>query len=275
MNTPPADPSAPPYRLGLVLSGGGVRGAAHIGVLKAMEELGIWVDVLSGTSAGALVGALYAAGFTTDDILRFFKEHSLFHWSHLTWNKPGLINTEHFIPVLRRYFPRDDFSDLLKPLHITATDLLTAEEVQFHSGPLIRPLLSSAAFPVVFSPMPFQGSLYADGGILNNFPVEPLQGQCRRLVGVFVHVLRNTQADALQSSVRLMQRAYEIVTIRDSMVKFDRCDLVINPLELEPYHLFDMGQVDEIYDIGYRAAMKHAIALQRIYREAAQLPARP
>lgn len=262
--------SEPPFRLGVVLSGGGVRGAAHIGALKAFEELGIWVDVLSGTSAGGLVGALYAGGFTTDDILDFFKKTPLFHWSNLTWTKPGLIDTDQFVKVLRRYFPKDDFSDLLKPLHITATDLIRAEEVCFHQGPLIKPLLASAAFPVVFSPVEFEGTVYADGGILNNFPVEPLKGQCQRVVGIFVHAFREMENHTINSSIRLMHRAFEIVTIRDSMAKFNQCDLVIAPPELGQYFLFDMKQVDEIYEIGYRAAIKQGLALQRIYREACE-----
>lgn len=245
-----------------------MRGAAHIGMLKAFEELGIWVDAISGTSAGALVGALYAGGFSTEEIFRLFKETSLFRLSNLTWNKPGLVNTDQFVRVLRRYFPRDDFSDLLKPMYVTATDLLSAEERCFHEGPLIHPLLASAAFPVVFSPVRIGDRLFADGGVLNNFPVEPLEGKCRRIIGSFVHVLRDWGSDEIKSSLRLMHRAYEIVTIRDSVAKFNRCSLVLNPPELAKYFLFDMTQVDEIHEIGYRAALKEGLALQRLYGEA-------
>lgn len=258
----------PPYRLGLVLSGGGMRGAAHIGVLKALEELGIWVDVLSGTSAGALVGALYAGGFQPEEILRLFKETPLFRLRNLTWKKPGLVNTDSLIKILRGYFPKDDFAELLKPMYITATDLMKADEACFYEGPLIKPILASAAFPVLFSPVQFNGRTYADGGILNNFPVEPLIGQCRRIIGSFVHVLEEMKSDEISSSIRLMNRAYDIVTIRDSVLKFDQCDLVLNPSELKKFALFGMSHSDELYDIGYRAAMNEAQALQRIYREA-------
>lgn len=258
----------PRHRLGLVLSGGGVRGAAHIGALKAFEELGLWVDTIAGTSAGALVGALYAGGFSTEDILLFFKDTPLFHWSNLTWSKPGLIDTDQFTKVLRRYFPKDDFEDLLKPMHIIATDLIQAEEVCFSKGPLIKPLLASAAFPVVFSPVEFNGTVYADGGILNNFPVEPIRPHCRQVVGIFVHAFREMEDQTIRSSLRLMHRAFEMVTIRDSMAKFDQCDLVIAPPELGRYFLFDMKQVDEIYEIGYRAALKQGLALKRVYEKA-------
>lgn len=245
-----------------------MRGAAHIGVLKAFEELGIWVDAISGTSAGALVGALYAGGFPPGEILSLFKDTPLFRLSNLTWKKPGLVNTDHLIKVLRRFFPKDDFADLLKPLFITATDLMKANEVCFHEGPLIKPILASSAFPVLFTPVQFDGRIYVDGGILNNFPVEPLEGKCHKIVGSFVHVLEELHTNEITSSLRLMHRAYDIVTIRDSMAKFDRCDLVLNPQELKEYYLFDMRHADEIYEIGYRAAMKEAMKLKRLYEEA-------
>ncbi len=258
------------HRLGLVLSGGGVRGAAHAGALQALEELGIWVDTISGTSAGALVGAMYAGGIAPKEILRFFKETPLFHWSHLTWQKPGLINTEAFVRVLRRFFPKDDFGDLMKPIYITATDLMKADEICFHEGPLIRAILASCAFPVVFSPVEIDGRPYADGGILNNFPVEPIRDQCHKVVGIFVHVLREMEANTIDSSLRLMHRAYEIVTIRDAVAKFEQCDMIINPAELGRYFLFDLRQVDEIYQIGYESTLKQGPALQRLYKSATQ-----
>jgi NTE family protein len=259
--------SEPQYRLGLVLSGGGVRGAAHIGAIKALEELGIWVDVVSGTSAGAIVGAFYAAGFPTEEILLFFKETPLFHWTKLSWTKPGLVDTDQFLPVLRRYFPKDDFGDLLKPLYITATDLVEAEEVAFSQGPLIKPILASAAFPVVFSPVKIGDNLYADGGILNNFPVEPIKKQCRALLGIHVHAMRTLEAGAIDSSIRLMHRAFEIVSTRSSLRKFDQCDLVINPQELDRYFIFNTSQIQEIYELGYQATMKDALKIQKLYQQ--------
>lgn len=259
--------SKPKYRLGLVLSGGGVRGAAHIGALKALEELGIWVDVVSGTSAGAIVGAFYAAGFPTEEILTFFKETPLFHWSKLSWNKPGLVDTDQFVRVLRRYFPKDDFEDLLKPLYITATDLVEAEEITFHKGRLIKTILASAAFPVVFSPVKIGDKVYADGGILNNFPVEPIRDQCRGILGIHVHAMRKLEADAIDSSIRLMHRAFEIVSTRSSLLKFQLCDHVINPQELDRYFIFNTSQIQDIYELGYKATMKDALKIQRLYEK--------
>ena len=254
-----------PYRFSLVLSGGGVRGAAHIGMLQAMEELGIWVDAISGTSAGALVGALYAGGFPPAEILHLFKETPLFKWTNLSWTKPGLVEPRSFAKVLRTYFPKDDFAELLKPLYVTATDLETGDAVTFSEGPLIQPVLASAAFPVVFAPVRMGERLYADGGIINNFPVEPLEGKSKVILGNFVQVLRRLEPNSIDSSLRLLQRAYEIATIRDEMDKFDRCDLVINPPELDQYFLFDQNQVEDLYQIGYKATMKERVRLEYLW----------
>lgn len=253
--------------LGLVLSGGGVRGAAHVGALQALEEMGVWVDAISGTSAGALVGSFYAAGYPPGDILAFLKETPLFHWSNLTWNKPGLVNTDSFEKVLKRYLPDDSFESLLKPFYVTTTDLVKAKEVNFSSGPLIRPILASMAFPVVFTPIKIEDNIYADGGITNNFPVEPLKGKCKGILGILVHAMRNLEDNkiAMDNSFRLIHRAFEIVTCRQSMAKKEQFDIVISPDELGRYFLFDLTQIDEIYEIGYKSTLAEKDAILRLF----------
>jgi NTE family protein len=253
--------------LGLVLSGGGVRGAAHVGALQALEEMGVWVDAISGTSAGALVGSFYAAGYPPADILTFLKETPLFHWTKLTWNKPGLVNTDSFEKVLKKYLPDDSFEALLKPFYVTTTDLIKAKEVSFSSGPLIRPVLASLAFPVVFSPIKIDETVYADGGILNNFPVESLQDKCHGLLGILVHAMRKIEDNkkAMDNSFRLIHRAFEIVTCRESLAKKDQFDIMISPDELARYFLFDLTQIDEIYEIGYKATLAEKDDILRLF----------
>lgn len=253
--------------LGLVLSGGGVRGAAHVGALQALEEMGVWVDAISDTSAGALVGAFYAAGYPPADILAFLKDTPLFHWSNLTWNKPGLVNTDSYEKVLKRYLPDDSFESLLKPFYVTTTDLVKATEVTFNRGPLIRPILASLAFPVVFSPIKIEDNIYADGGIMNNFPVDPIKDQCHGLLGILVHAMRKIEDNkqAMDNSFRLIHRAFEIVTCRDSQAKKDQLDIVISPDELGRYFLFDLTQIDEIYEIGYKATLAEKEAILRLF----------
>ena len=103
------------YRLGIVLSGGGSRGLAHAGVLRALVEKGIAPDCVSGTSAGALVGALYASGRGSEEILRFFDDANPFRLSRLALKKPGVIDSEKIVGAFERWFPEDSFAALARP----------------------------------------------------------------------------------------------------------------------------------------------------------------
>ncbi len=145
--------------IGLVLSGGGVRGMAHVGLLKAMEEFGVEAKSITGSSVGALVGALYANGNSIDDMLNFFKTTPLFNYQFLTIAKAGFIDTDKYVNLFKAYFPQDNFETLQKELHVVATNIQDGNEVFFNSGELIRPLLASAALPPVFSPVELNGQL--------------------------------------------------------------------------------------------------------------------
>ncbi|EPR72379.1 UPF0028 protein YchK [Winogradskyella psychrotolerans RS-3] len=161
--------------IGLVLSGGGARGAAHIGVIKALEEHGIFPTHIAGTSSGAIVGALYAAGVPWSEILTFFKTIPLFHTKRYARNKPGFLNSDNFYEDLKTYFPKDNFNDLKKPLFIPAANIIDGTSKMFSKGQLIKPIIASVSFPGVFTPTEINGQFYVDGGTLNNFPVEPLK----------------------------------------------------------------------------------------------------
>src|SRR5210317_222187 len=109
---------------GLILSGGGYRGIAHIGVLRAMEEAGLRPDAIAGTSAGAVVGAFYASGLSTDEMLKFFKGLQIFSIGNYAFGKPGWLDPDNFYESFRKYLPVDDFSSLKIPLKVTATNIL-------------------------------------------------------------------------------------------------------------------------------------------------------
>ena len=122
--------------IGLVLSGGGVRGMAHIGLLQALEEHKISVRRIAGSSVGALVGALYAKGHPIKDILQFFKDTPVFQYRFFAIGKPGFMATERYMPIFKKYFPQDTFSSLKLPLHVVATDLMRGKETVFNEGQL-------------------------------------------------------------------------------------------------------------------------------------------
>jgi len=238
-------------KLGLVLSGGGARGAAHIGVIKALEEHGIVATHIAGTSSGAIVGALYANGVPWNEILTFFKTITLFQTKKYAYNKPGFLDSIKFYDDLKKYLPDDDFSSLKKSLYITATDVIKGTLKIFNKGQLIKPVIASASFPGVFTPTEINGSYYIDGGTLNNFPTEPLTPLCDKIIGVYVNPLKKIRVNDLKHSYTIVERAYKIKVAAESINKFGLCDFVISPEELNKYGTFDMNNIDAIFNLGY------------------------
>ncbi|SIQ64993.1 patatin-like phospholipase family protein [Maribacter ulvicola] len=242
--------------IGLVLSGGGIRGVAHIGVIKALEEHNIFPNYISGTSAGAVVGALYAGGIGWSEIIEFFKVIPIFHTQKFARNKPGILDTEKFYDEFKKFFPQDNFNSLPKSLFITATDIIKGELVIFNKGQLIKPVLASATFPGMFSPIAINGSYYIDGGVLNNFPVEPLIPTCNKIIGSYVNALKPVEITDLKHSYNVLDRAYKIKSAAESLAKFTDCEFVISPQELCEFATFDMRKIDLIFDIGYNCTIK-------------------
>ncbi|NNF19289.1 MAG: patatin-like phospholipase family protein [Flavobacteriaceae bacterium] len=241
-------------RVGLVLSGGGVRGLAHVGLLRALDEYGIEIDMISGTSAGALVGALYAAGKDNDTIRNFFKSTSLFSYHYLTIQKPGLLDTERYYKVFRTFFPQDTFESLHKQLFVTTTNLQLGTAEVFSSGPLIRALLASAALPPVFSPVQIGEYLYADGGIMNNFPLEPLSS-CDYLIGSNVAKIRKLEKKDISSSFQLANRTSALMIYAINHQKMKNCDLLFEPPNLDRIGVLDKKGLELAFSIGYEHAL--------------------
>jgi len=243
-------------KTGLVLSGGGARGVAHIGVLKALKEKDIAITHISGTSAGAIVGVLYAAGHSWETILKFFKTIPIFHYKRYAYNKPGFIDTSKFYKDFFPLLKEDDFKTLTKQLYVPATNLLEGVEKIFHQGELIKPVLASAAFPGIFTPVSINETLYVDGGVLNNFPLEPIKNICDTLVGVYVNPLKEISANQLKHSYQIANRAYEISFGSQCISKFKDVDIMIAPKKLEKYGMFNLKNMDAIFEIGYEAAIQ-------------------
>ena len=257
----------------MVLSGGGVRGLAQVGVLQALAEEGIEPDALAGTSAGAIVAALYAAGYTPAEMLEFFVTKHPFKVSKLALSKPGIFDTKKAVADFREYFPEDSFEALAKPIFLTATDLVQARSEIFATGPLIAAILASASTPLVFTPTEIDGHWYSDGGILNNFPTEPLLGHCDAILGVYVSPLRERVEGDLKSSLAVMHRAFEIGMHFNSRQKFHQCDLVLCAPDLSDYGTFDTKHMEEIVEVGYRDARERMDEIRRVIARARSRPA--
>lgn len=253
----------------MVLSGGGARGLCHVGVLQALSEQGVEPQVLAGTSAGAIVAALYAAGYSGEEMLDFFVDKNPIRLSKLSLAKAGIFDTEKVVADFLEYFPDNSFEALAKRIFLTATDLVTARPEIFASGPLIPAILASASTPLVFTPTEIDGHWYSDGGITNNFPVEPLMGHCNLIIGVYASPLRPIDESNLGSSLSVSQRAFEIGMYYSSKRKFHQCDLLLCPAELSRFGTFDTKHFEEIMQIGYRTAREQMNAILQLTGRAA------
>ena len=243
-------------KIGLALSGGGARGIAHLGVLQALEEIGAKPQMISGSSAGALFGALYAQGYPASEILQFAKKTKMFRILRLAGSRVGLFRIEKLGKELGQYFTHNDFASLEIPLAVAATDITEGKSVIFEKGELIKAVLASCCMPVIFRPVEFNSSAYVDGGLLNNLPIEPLQASCSQIIGSHCNpVMPNFK---VKHAKALLERTFLMAIRNNVLMRQAACDVFLEPPELGKYIGSDFGKADEIFDIGY----KYTIAQQ-------------
>ncbi len=183
--SPPAPSPPEPRWLGLALGGGGGKGTAHLGVLQALEELAIPIDLIVGSSAGGAVAVLYASGLSFAEIHEVFRSTSLRRIAVPDPSRTGLIGQRRREEILRALLGERTFADLRLPCAVMATDLVSGRPVLIDEGPLVEALLATTALPPIFPPVVRGEMLLADGGILNNLPVDAAQALgARRVIGV-------------------------------------------------------------------------------------------
>lgn len=252
---------------GLVLSGGGARGVTHAGVIQALQEAGLEPGCIAGSSAGAIAAAFYAAGYPAEDILQFFKEADVFKLSNFSLDTTGLLKTSKYKSLLAPYFEDKRFEDLDRKLMVSVTDLQKAKEAVFETGPLLPVLLASAAFPVVFQPVEIDGSLYLDGSIARDFPVELVRNHCEKVLGVFVNPVEEVEKEALHSLFPIIERVFLIGQRLNSLQKAEQCDWLIQPQELTGFSMVDQERSDEMFQIGYRRGKEVIEEIQKTIKK--------
>ena len=243
-------------KIGLVLSGGGAKGIAHIGVIKALEEKGVYAKVISGSSAGALVGAFYAAGNSPEKVLEFTQKSAFVKKLRPGYGGAGLVKSRSYRAMFHEFLGKKTFEELEKQLFICTTNLNLGKSEFFSSGPIIDPLIASSSIPVVFTPMKINGHLHSDGGIMNNFPIEPLEGLCDYIIGVEVNSFVPTENPRLASTRRVLERSMMLMTRQNTLARKARVDLLIEPHKMCDFRTFDIKKADMIFERGYTAAQE-------------------
>lgn len=289
-------------KLGLVLSGGGAKGFAHIGVLKVLEEENIPISLISGTSIGNIIGALYSIGYNAAEIEEFVKEQD---WSmlltddidrrlksrfkqdfeekhplELSLNKKqkklllpaglvkgnNILNT--FCGLMTHYPDNIDFSELPIPFSCVAYDLESAQEVVINSGHLPKAVLSSMAIPGIFSPVEFGDNRFVDGGVINNFPVDVALDMGADII-IGVDLKQEGEKDqAVGESITTILRGivYKLESQKHNENR-EKADVVIIP-DLKGITAldFDANLVDSIISKGEQAARKHLSEIRELVK---------
>ena len=242
-------------KIGITLSGGGARGIAHIGVLDALLENGIEPGIISGTSAGSIVGALYAAGKTPSEMLDFVKDSSMLKIFRVALPSKGLASLKYLHERLHEAIPEDSFESLEKPLFIAITNLLSGKLEVRSSGELYKVVMASSAIPLVFQPIEIGKGLYVDGGTLANLPVSPIKRLCDAVIGVNVMPHEPVGEKEVNSMVGIATRCFEMAIWANSRLDQRRCDVIIEPSKVRDYNMFHFNKEKELYEIGYVATM--------------------
>ncbi|MEZ4858995.1 MAG: patatin-like phospholipase family protein [Flavobacteriaceae bacterium] len=285
-------------KVGLVLSGGGAKGLAHIGVLKEIEKAGVRIDYIGGTSMGAIIGALYASGYSAqqldsifsvldfetlirDDVPRraktFYEKEDAekyaltFPFDDFQLRFPSAISKgQNVYNLLSRLLMHvkdvDDFNKLPIPFLCIATDVEKGKQVVFTKGYLPRMIAASGALPSLFSPVKIDSTLYVDGGVVNNYPVDEVRAMgADIIIGVDVQDTLRAR-DKLRSALDVLLQINNYRTIESMVVKRNKTDVYINP-KIDEFSVVSFDEGRKIISSGEFAANEISLALQAIAQQ--------
>lgn len=217
-----------PPKIGLVLGGGGTRGFAHVGVIKALEAQGIVPDIIVGTSVGSAVGALYAAGFNgfqLQEISIPMKGDSVIDWS---WPNRGLFTGKSLEDFINRTLRQQPLEKLQRTFAVVATDLKTGEEILFRTGNTGQAVRASCAVPGMFQPAVINGRSYVDGGLVRPVPVSEARSLGADFV-IAVDISNRPENNATETTVDVLLQAIDIMSQSISRYELPKADVVIRP----------------------------------------------
>lgn len=284
---------------GLCLAGGGIKAAAHIGVLKALEEEGINFDCVSGASSGSIVATMYALGYTSDEMWKMFKNYSkkikYFEWKNILKLVFGIIFTRSIVidglssgKVIEKIIKEicsknkiENINEIEIPLLISMVGLqngtvyiASSKEVRTKISdnikyitdiPIATAVRASCSFPVVFSPCKYEGLQLIDGGTRENLPWKPLKEiGVEEIVGISFDTIYCNK-DCCQDIIEIASRAMELQGRELANYEKDGIDKIIT-IPLKRVSLLDSSKADELYEIGYKQGKKQIKELKNIIK---------
>ena len=243
--------------IGLALGGGFARGMAHIGILKVLEEEGIPVRMIAGTSVGALIGAAYCSGVTIAELEEVAFKVRFTTFARWTLSRYGFASNDRMVSFLTRTLKVQTFEQLRIPLGVTATDFNTGEGVVFTSGSIIDPVRASCAYPGMFLPVEIRGRWLVDGMLSNPVPTRPLRAMGAERVLAVQLKGQWSKTTAPRHLFDVIGQSFAIAQDMMSPVWRSAADLVIEP-DVAGYDYDDFKRAGELIRVG-ELAMRRAL----------------
>ncbi|PLX79406.1 MAG: patatin [Desulfuromonas sp.] len=239
----------PKSGIALALGGGAVLGAAHVGVLKALDEHGIKINKISGTSIGALIATLYAFGKSPAELQQIVNELEWLDVSSFTLSRFGILSNDELGKKVNQILGKVSFSDAKIPLYLIATDLTEGRKVVLDKGDVAKAVMASSCIPGVFVPVEIDDMLLVDGGLTENVPVATLRDAGDDfIIGVDLASGRHYQRP--QDIIDVIANAIDISIDHVTKTQSSVADLIIAP-ELSSYSRRDTSRIDELINEGY------------------------
>jgi len=239
------------FNIGLVLSGCGARGFAHVGVFKALEEAGIVPEVISGTSMGGIIGALIAAGYSPKEIVEISQDKAHAKLFQMNFSSLSIVSHAPVRKILMKLLP-EKIETLKIPLYLSSTNLTTGDNETLSKGNLYDAVMATSSIPVAFKPIKILDDYMVDGGLTNNLPASYIREKCNILIGS--HVNHKDDHIELKSIKDIIERCMRIGIYNSVREEKQICDLFIDPPQVRKYKTLDFKHVPTIIDIGYTAA---------------------
>jgi len=238
-------------RVGLALAGGFARGIAHVGVIRALQNAGVPIDVVAGTSVGALIGACYCAGVPLNDMQRIARTTTFADFGRWTPSWLGLANNLRMERYLERFTSIKTFEELTTPLAIAASDINEGVSVFYTRGLLGPPMRGSCAYPGLFVPIQFEGRTLVDGFLTSPVPVEGTL-----LLGADITIAVYLEAGSFstpRTAADVISRSFSIIQRHADLAWRQQADVIIEP-DVKPFVWDDFTRTDELVAVGEAAA---------------------
>lgn len=252
-------------KVGLALGSGGARGFAHLGVIKALREAEIPIDMIAGSSMGSMVGCFYATGIEIDRLYKLSKAFKRKYYLDFTVPKMGFIAGKRIKEFIRIFTHGKELQDLNIPMAVVATDLVRGEKVVFTEGPIAEAVRASIAIPGIFTPEKVNGRLLIDGGVIDRVPVSVVKEMgADVIIGVDVsHVNKNAEItsiyDVIMQSLDIMQM--ELVENRELA-----SDILLRP-RAETYSSKAFTNIDEIIYVGEEETRQQLTKIKQVIEQ--------